>query len=155
MLEQEIQAAIQKNLPAQVAGELKEYIEKAEKAFEENKTWADRYNKLEGGYKERQVRIIGTESSLKKVCTELDAYKAREALIKDAEHKLEIAELKINHANDKALAITNIVNSVFSNRNFRYTEMVQESKSGQAPYQHGSTFVSETSSKTKTIEGQD
>lgn len=116
-LNEEITLAIQKNLPAAVAGELKSYLEEAEKnkiliieLQENNKELRDSYNTTYNNCHNLEIKLNQHKT--------LDIREA-EILKQENNLKVTIAQIELTHALKRADIIQELVSTIFKNPTMR------------------------------------
>lgn len=112
-LNDEITQAIQKNLPAAVAGELKLYLAQAEKDKEAIEALKNKVSKLEEQNKNGQRAYDELEGKYKTLAD----LKLRDDSISERERNLEVtlANHKVNAAEGRANVIQSLVETIFKN----------------------------------------
>ena len=116
---EELQAAIQKNLPAAVASELQSFIEQATRDSTDLAALRSKFDAVDGQRRELANEGDRQRAALNNWAKRETELKEREEKVLDAEHRLEIADLKIGHAVDKVEFAKGLVNSVFRNTTIR------------------------------------
>lgn len=147
-LSKDIQDAIQKNLPAQVAGTLGDFIRQAE--ADKNALTSIRISE-----KVQSEKLVAAQIDRDTARAELVSLKQREAAIKDAERQLLIAQKDVEKANAVVDATRNIVAQVFANTLVKKT--IYENRSVPMPNNAYAgappTYANDSHSLNETTEG--
>lgn len=140
-LNEAIQEAIRKSLPGEFATELQAFILQARKDGVELETLRKRA--AENALTEVSLRehLAAAESDLASWRTREGALLERESKVLEMEHRLEIAGIRVAHAEDKVEFAKVLVNSVFRNTLVRESVFKNEKIQDFAPV-YGSTGIS-------------
>lgn len=120
---EELQAAIQKNLPAAVALELQSFIEQAKRDSTDLAALRSRFDAVDGQRRELANEGDRQRTALNNWAKRETELKEREEKVLDAEHRLEIADLKIGHANALTAHGKELFGMVFRNTIVRETAL--------------------------------
>lgn len=118
-LSADIKAAIQKNLPAEVADSLRAYLAQAEK----DKTEIEQLNSTVKGQGQLVADQRASIDSLTAKLAKHADLDGREKIVSEREHKIkvEIAELKMTEAEKRATELRNVLEIVFKSPVYRRT----------------------------------
>lgn len=154
-LTDKILEAINADLPAATAGELKKYIEQSEA---DKKALADVKSVL--------IQRDADLKAVKEQVAKLAGYADKEASLNNREaeilkreelqaHKDEITKLKDYHADEKVSIVLEVTKSVFQNNRFKYNMTSGYSDSNNSYSPNGSTNENRSGSANKTIETEE
>jgi len=154
----EMQEIIEKNLPAQTAGAMSDFIKDAEETKDALAIAADKIDTLEmqkNVYEKENVQLkhsIQQQSKLTEREKKLE--EQTEALrIRERDLKLEIAEIQLNAANDRNNKVEQLVEKVFGHPSvsvstYKSKPIMVGGDNGCTPYQSGSATENENTTTT-------
>lgn len=145
-LNEEIKNAIQKNLPATVADELKEFIATAQ--LNERKLAQAILEKTNANQQAREM-----DSKLSRANEELTAFKLREQEFKSSEHKVQTAYLNEQVAKAKLEGAMEVTKLVFANNIVKKNYFDAVNKNTAVPSGSYTTPTNESHSVNETTEG--
>jgi len=130
----EIQESIQKNLPAQVAGELKTYLERAQKNETELERVSKNYLELQKIYEEQKKSLQAYTAEVTEMNKFAEKLEKLEKILAEREFKLDMTVLKVKleESEKRSQEAVNIVGLVFKSPVYRRN--IQENLYNQQIY---------------------
>jgi hypothetical protein len=146
-VEKEIQAAIKKNMPAQVGDNLKVLLAEGEKAKQQAIEWKNEYDDV---IKENRD-LVKENDELKKLKHTAEALDKREAELneKERQQEVEMLKVKLEEANSRANMVKEFTSGLVRNTNFRKNYYHTEDELGRNDSNTGQWI----DPKNKTISG--
>lgn len=154
-LDNDVKLAIEKNLPAQTAGILKEYIETMELLQKNNIHLHEVIKEANKQIAEGKNKIEDLRDTNNKFLAHLKEYGSRELSIKDAETKILIANKDREKAEAVSAALQTVTQTIFSNRKFSYLHVANKTDTENG-YVNGQSMSSNHSiNESRSITGED
>lgn len=149
-LQQQIQAAIERDLPKQVGDALQQRLTQADQLERQLNSALAREQLGAETLKLRDATIQALTGDLTKLRAELAVFQQREAAFAAAERELLVATLKLERADAVTNAVKEVVAQFTKNPELRRTHTVSEFQGGQTVFNNGKQEFVPNGSRTTT-----